>query len=289
MIRQGLHLLIGVFSFAIFAFNTIFWGALIYLLIPLKLLAPNKKWRSAVTDQMVKLAENWISINSAGLSLVHPIEWDIQGLESLRRDRSYFVSSNHQSWVDIVVLQKVFNRRIPFLRFFLKHQLIYVPILGGAWWALDFPFMKRHSKDFLAKNPQRRGEDLATVRRTCERFIGHPISILNFLEGTRFTVEKREAQKSPYKHLLNPKVGGVAFVLDAMGNQFEAFLDVTISYPEEQPHFWRLLSGQMRRVMVHVRHLPIPNSLSRGEMHNWLRDLWSIKDSSLSIIEGPQD
>ncbi len=279
------HLLLGVFSFLLFVLNTVFWGLLIYLLIPFKLLSPTKKNRGQVTDLMVKLGQNWISVNSAGLALVHSIKWEVEGLEGLRRDRSYFVSSNHKSWVDIVVLQRVFNRRIPFLRFFLKHQLIYIPVLGGAWWALDFPFMKRHSREFLLKHPDRRAEDLVTIRRTCERFIGRPIAILNFLEGTRFTVKKREAQKAPYKHLLNPKVGGVAFVLEAMGEQFESFLDITISYPDDEPHFWHLLSGEIRRVVVRVRQLPIPEFQNRGELHNWLKEIWTAKDGILASDE----
>jgi 1-acyl-sn-glycerol-3-phosphate acyltransferase len=41
------------------------------------------------------------------------------------------------------VLQRIFHGRIPFLKFFLKQELIWVPVIGLAWWALDFPFMKR--------------------------------------------------------------------------------------------------------------------------------------------------
>ncbi len=67
----------------------------------------------------------------------------MQGVDSLHQRGWYLVSSNHQSWVDILVLQRIFHGRIPFLKFFLKQELIWVPVIGLAWWALDFPFMKR--------------------------------------------------------------------------------------------------------------------------------------------------
>jgi 1-acyl-sn-glycerol-3-phosphate acyltransferase len=123
----------------------------------------------------------------------------------------YLVLSNHQSWVDILILQKVFNRRIPFMRFFLKQQLIWVPMLGLAWWALDFPFMQRHTKSQLQKRPELAGQDIAATRKACEKFLGKPVSIMIFPEGTRFTPAKHAQQQSPFQHLLKPKSGGMAY------------------------------------------------------------------------------
>ena len=106
--------------------------------------------------------------------------WDVQGLEGLEPGGWYLVSSNHQSWVDILVLQKIFNRRIPLLKFFLKRELIWVPVIGLAWWALDFPFMRRRGG--LAG-----AEDLERARQACRKFSVVPTSVINFLEGTRYT------------------------------------------------------------------------------------------------------
>lgn len=284
----------GVFSFGIFVTNTLFWGALIYLLIPLKLLAPGIRAKSHVTRWMIKLGEAWISVNGFCLDLFHRIDWDVAGIEGLSTAKSYFVVSNHTSWVDIVVLQKIFNRRIPFLRFFLKRQLLYVPVLGGAWWALDFPFMKRHSREFLEKHPEKRGEDSATVRVACERFRGTPISVLNFLEGTRFTPEKRDRQKSAYENLLMPKAGGAAFVLEAMGDQFAQVIDVTIFYPGGPYDFWDLLAGNIKKIVVRVSTLPVPaelvggsylnDSQSRENAQKWVANIWSEKNSWLVAL-----
>ncbi len=210
----------GIFRFLIF-------GTQHYVLVRfcstswrlLRLPMPVKSLRDFFSRVMVGIAENFISCNNWFLDTFYRIHWDVRGLEGLRMDRNYLVSANHQSWVDIVVLQKVLNRRIPFGRFFIKQELIYVPLLGLAWQALDVPRLKRYSKEsFPDKHPEKkRGEDLATTRRMCETLRGKPIAILNFLEGTRFTAAKHAKQNSPYKNLLKPKTGWLAFVIEAMG------------------------------------------------------------------------
>src|SRR6185436_13395597 len=104
-------------------------------------------------------------------------------------------------------------------------------LLGLAWWALDFPFMKRYTKQQLAKRPELAGRDIEATRRACAKFMHIPVSIMNFVEGTRFTRAKHDSQESPFQFLLKPKAGGVAFVLDAMGRALQSILDVTIVYP----------------------------------------------------------
>jgi 1-acyl-sn-glycerol-3-phosphate acyltransferase len=226
--------------------------------------------------------------------LMQNVRWQVEGVDSLRYKGWYLVESNHQGWVDIFVLQKVLNGRIPFLKFFLKQELIYVPVIGIAWWALDFPFMKRRSEAWLKKHPERRGEDIKTTRRACEKFSLVPTSVMNFLEGTRFTQHKHDAQRSPYKHLLRPKAGGIALALNAMGEKFEALLDVTIFYPDGTPSLWDLMTGRIKRVIVQVRELPIPSELVAGDYANdqefrtkaqaWVHALWLEKDARLSSL-----
>jgi 1-acyl-sn-glycerol-3-phosphate acyltransferase len=204
------------------------------------------------------------------------------------------VNCNHQSWVDILVLQHLLNRRIPLLKFFLKQQLIWVPVMGLAWWALDFPFMRRHSEEFLKKHPEMRGRDQETTRKACEKFSLVPTSVMNFLEGTRFTAAKHARQQSPYRHLLKPKAGGLALALNAMGDKFQAILDVTIVYPDGVPTFWHFLQGRMRRVVVRARVLPIPLALvhsdytasaeSRAAFQAWVQQLWRDKDAQIDAL-----
>ncbi len=253
-----------------------------------KVIVPVRAVRLACSRALVAIAESWIGVNNLLFELFTRIRWQVEGLDGLRRDGNYLVLCNHQSWVDIPVLQKVFNRRIPFLRFFLKQQLIWVPLLGPAWWALDFPFMKRYSRETLLRHPELQGKDREATRRACAKFRHMPVSVMNFVEGTRFTPAKHDAQSSPYRHLLRPKAGGLAFVLDAMGDALHAILDVTIVYPEGRGTMMDLIAGRVHDIRVHVRELPIDPSLVgnydedaafRGRVKLWVNTLWSEKDA----------
>ena len=161
------------------------------------------------------------------------------GPDQVDMHHSCTVTSNHQSWADILVLQYQLNRRMPFLKFFLKQELIWVPVIGLCWWALEFPFMKRFSKEYgQAPGKARRGP--ATTRRACRRYRTNPVSVFNFLEGTRFTEDKHAEQARPID-ICSPRAGGIAFVIDAMGEQLSALINITIHYPDGRPSFWDLL------------------------------------------------
>lgn len=255
----------------------------------LKLLLPLAAVRRFSDRLLNKLAETWIRLNGAWIGLMQRVRWDVQGLSGLKRRGWYLVSSNHQSWVDILVLQKVFTGRVPLLKFFLKRELLYVPIMGLAWWALDFPFMRRGGGRRSVR------QDMAETRKSCERFKMIPTSVINFMEGTRFTVAKHRSQQSPYRNLLKPKLGGMTMALATMGDKFDAMLDVTIVYPRGVPNFWDLLSGKVRDVIVRVREVPIPSELrvgdelldprSRATLQAWVNDLWDEKDRCIDELK----
>ena len=98
------------------------------------------------------------------------------------------------------------------------------------------------------------------------QFQGIPVTVVNFLEGTRFTAAKQQAQASPYRHLLKPKAGGVAFVMAALGDNLDALLDVTIVYPQgKPPGFWALLCGEVKTVVVDVQTRPLDPALWRSD------------------------
>jgi 1-acyl-sn-glycerol-3-phosphate acyltransferase len=139
------------------------------------------------------MAETWSEIDKAIFALCIPTQWDMRGVDTLRQDTSYLCISNHQTWVDIPALIESLNRRTPFFKFFLKKELIWVPLLGLAWWGLDYPFMKRYSKAFLDKHPELKGKDLEITKAACELFKRQPVTVVNYLEGTRFTEAKRPA------------------------------------------------------------------------------------------------
>jgi len=284
----------GVITISLMTLNVIAWCTVLLTVALLKLLVPVPAWRRITSRAMTALAEGWIGTNNAIFRTMGSLPLDVRGLEGLSTRDWYLVVSNHQTWVDILVLQAVFNRRIPFLKFFLKQQLIWVPFLGLAWWALDFPFMRRHSPAYLAKHPEKRGEDLKITRKACEKFRLIPTSVMNFVEGTRYTERKHAAFKSPYRHLLPPRRGGTSFVLSAMGGMLHAMLDVTIAYRGAAPSLWDLCCGRMGTVIVDIRKRPIDEWMATGNFErdlafrnrfkDWLAGLWSEKDRLLDQL-----
>ncbi|MEO8654941.1 MAG: acetyltransferase, partial [Ramlibacter sp.] len=175
----------GVIALALLALNTLFWCLLLFAFSLVKLVLPFATVRKRIDPVLNGIATLWIACNSGWMRLTQRTVWDVQGVDALRYEGWYLVNCNHQSWADIFVLQHLLNRRVPMLKFFLKQQLIYVPVIGLAWWALDFPFMKRHGKAELRKHPELRTQDAEATRRACQKFALVPTSVMNFAEGTR--------------------------------------------------------------------------------------------------------
>jgi len=279
---------LGLIAATLMLLNILFWVPILLAFSVIKLLLPFKRVRLWIDPLLLRIAEAWIAGNSGWMRLTQKLDWDVSGLEQLSPRHWYLVVCNHQSWVDILVLQHVLNRRIPLLKFFLKKELIWVPIMGLAWWALEFPFMRRRSEAYLQQHPEERGKDAAATRAACEKYALIPTSVMNFLEGTRFTRTKHARQQSPYQHLLKPKAGGVTLALDAMGERFTAVLDITIVYPQGIPTFMQFLQGRVRKVVVRVRALPVPQASAgagqtqeqalRDTCQQWVNQLWADKD-----------
>ena len=281
---------------SLLALNTLFWCSFLFLFALVKLAVPVTRVRTSIDRVLNGIATRWVAGNSAWMRLTQRTRWDVAGLGDLPYRGWYMVNCNHQSWVDILVLQHLLNRRIPMLKFFLKRQLIYVPVIGLAWWALDFPFMRRHTDSQLKRHPEKRFDDIEATRRACEKFALVPTSVMNFAEGTRFTQSKHRAQHSPYRHLLRPKAGALALALGALGGRFDSLLDFTIVYPEGAPTFWQFLCGNVRHVVVRARQVPIPAELRGGDyardpkyrkaFQHWLQALWQEKDATIAGLLG---
>jgi 1-acyl-sn-glycerol-3-phosphate acyltransferase len=285
----------GVLTFAGLTINTVIWFVPLFLLALLKLALPIAAVRRVLTRWLMSLAENWISGNELILMGSGSRAWRAEGIEELDRQSWYLVLPNHQTWVDIVVLQIAFNRRIPLLKFFIKQQLVWFPLLGIGFWALDMPFMKRYSPSYLARHPEKKGRDLEATREACKKFQDTPTSVINFVEGTRFSEEKRVARNSPYERLLPPRAGGVAVAISSMGELFDAIVDVTLVYPDGVPKFWDMICGQRVTVTVDVKTRAIDPELLAGDyqndreyrrvMHGWLAAIWEDKDARIAEIK----
>lgn len=288
------RLLTGILTTTLLLLNTVVLICPLLVFALLKLVLPGRG-RDYASWAVMWVAETWSEIDKAIFALCIPTQWDIRGVENLRRDTSYLAVSNHQTWVDIPALIESLNRRTPFFKFFLKKELIWVPLLGLAWWGLDYPFMKRYSKAFLEKHPELKGKDLEITKAACELFKRQPVTVVNYLEGTRFTEAKRQEQQSPYRYLLKPKAGGVAFVLAALGEQLDALLDVTIVYPgNKAPGFWALLNGSISRVIIDIQVRELDPALWAGDYENdpefrqmvqaWVNQLWVAKDQRIEQL-----
>ncbi|MFO7528169.1 MAG: acyltransferase [Marinobacter sp.] len=275
--------------------NTLILFPFLLLFALIKLIIPVTPVRKACTVVLNNIAWVWIGFNNLLMDILHKVEWDVRGVENLSREHWYFVTCNHQSWADIPAIQYVLNSRIPLLKFFLKKQLIWVPLLGIAWWALDFPFMHRHTKEQIAKRPELKGKDIAATQAACEKFRYTPVTIFNFMEGTRFTLEKHKCQNSPYKHLLKPRAGGTAFVFGAMGEMIHTMLDVTIVYPDGRKGFWDYLCGRIRRIVIDVRVREVPEAFlgmdyendqeTRVAFQRWVGEIWGEKDRRIEELK----
>ncbi len=295
--RSGMSWLRILFGALLMAMNILLHVPPLLLVALFKALLPLRPIRRVCDWLLMAIAASWISVNTTLMRWFTSTRLVVDVEATLQPQGHYLVLANHQTWVDIPVLQAVLNRRVPFLRFFLKSQLFWVPLLGLAWWALDFPFMKRYSRQQLEKRPELAGRDVEATRRACAKFMHIPVALMNFVEGTRFTPEKHENQASPFKHLLKPKAGGIAFVLDAMGRALHSILDVTIVYPGGTPTMLDLFANRVREVRVHIRELPISQELLGGDYQNdpafrermqgWLNEVWEEKDRRISVFTSP--
>lgn len=288
MSLRPLAALRGVRTALVLGLNTLLVALAMVPPALLKLLVPLPGVRRGCTRALAALASGWVALNNRWVVGRAGATWDVQGLDGLRPRGWYLVCSNHRSWVDILVLQRVFHGRIPFLKFFLKRELIWVPVIGLAWWALDFPFMKR------GRGQGAQSADLRATRQACEKFRQLPTTVINFVEGTRFTPAKRSAQASPYRHLLKPRTGGLGVALATMGEQFDGLLDVTLVYPGGTPSFWQLLCGRAGPVIVRVLERPIPPALVGGDVSGdkrvrvqiarWMEAQWQAKDALIEEL-----
>lgn len=289
----------GAAALLVIGLNTIIVSTLVCIGGLFRFVAPTSKARGKVRHWVASLVEIWVSINNGVLALFRQTRWDIEIPQNLDYQGCYLVSCNHQSWVDILVLQRCFNRRLPLLRFFLKKELFWVPFLGLAWWSLDFPFLQRYSKAQIASNPGLKGKDLENARKACEKFREIPVAMMSFPEGTRFSEQKRLESNSPYQRLLKPRIGGIGQVLYALGDQLDGLIDVTIVYPASQadappPTFWQLVSGQIPQIVVRAQHRKIPEELLgrefgrdrsfRSDLQNWIDQQWLEKDAVIQSL-----
>jgi 1-acyl-sn-glycerol-3-phosphate acyltransferase len=290
----------GAVTLFLLTLNGAFWGGCIALAGIIKfavhVTAPRSRLRTRVILILASMATRWVAGNNLIFDLMLPTRWEIVGIgDDVKPDGHYLIISNHVSWVDIFALFRAFHGRSAFIRFFLKRQLFWAPVIGQACWALEFPFMRRYTPEYLEKHPEKRGTDLATTRKACQRYRNFPVAVLNFLEGTRFTTRKHDEQTPPYRFLLRPRIGGISFVLASLGDQLDAIYDVTLAYPpDNRVTLWQFVSGAVPKITIHARRVEPPRQFfdaavtrpgpEREALKLWINDLWMEKDALLGRL-----
>lgn len=284
----------GLVSMLLLALSTLFWAVPLYSLTLIKLVTPTRRLRLRILGGLNRIALAWIGTNLWWMKRWLKPRLEIHMPDGLSPQQWWLVISNHRSWTDIFILQMALHRRIPMPRFFLKRELIWIPVIGLAWWALEFPFMRRYKRDQLARNPALAQRDREETQRLCERAQQMPMAIYNFVEGTRFTPAKQRMQDSPYRHLLKPRAGGIAQVVSLLGQRLSGILDVTLGYARERPSFWDFLCGREAAVSLHARCLELPSWMHGGDYYQdpqykerfqtWLNALWQDKDHFLESL-----
>ncbi|EAR08193.1 Phospholipid/glycerol acyltransferase [Reinekea sp. MED297] len=295
VVKSLLQSILGAISMVMLVVHTLFISLFVFSSIIWKVMLPQRLRHKWADPYVIGVANVWLAGILWWLTNVLRIRFDVDNNVKLSMEEWYMVVSNHQSWVDIFALFYVTKGKIPLLKFFIKKELMKVPVVGQAWWAMDYPFMSRHSRAYLAKHPEKADDDLKATKKACEKFSYVPTSIVNFLEGTRFTEVKQQKQKAPYAHLLRPKAGGIAFAIQALGERFSSMIDTTIVYQDRAPTFWDLACGRVGTVTLRLRHIEIPQQFIRMDYQNnrqdkkdfqqWLHELWLEKDALITQMK----
>lgn len=269
--------------------------ALIRLILPFKVVLDT-------VDALNQLAfRGFCAHNNLLMRITTKVKWDIQGVENVKVNGSCIIISNHLSWTDIVMICHIYRGRIPITKFFLKQSLIFIPIIGQACYAIGMPFLRRYTRAQILKNPKLKTKDLDSTRKACQSLLVYPSSLVNFVEGTRFTKAKARSCKSPYQNLMPPKAASLAVALGMIGKNIDCLLNTTILYPDHKGQgsiFYALLCGRLDRVIARVEVIDkefieqklvgdyINDKQFKRSFTNELRSLWQKKDEQIANLLG---
>jgi 1-acyl-sn-glycerol-3-phosphate acyltransferase len=254
--------------------NLTFWCIPLLMLTLVGITAPGL--RSRLRGPLEAIYRTAVGVNDWWFRHVLGYRWQVPPV-GLARDRTYLVIANHQSWADSFLIQTAIAHHGPILKVLVKEELMRIPVLGLIFWAYDFPRLKRRARR-AEDEPTRRIEDAERIRTACERLKAAPGAMLVYPEGTRFTEEKHRSGPKTYRHLLPPRPGGFGTVLDALADQAEAVVDLSIFYPESAS-FWRFLSGGVSEPQLAIALIPIREI---ADPSDWLRTRWQSKDDWLA-------
>ena len=285
--------LVGLITFLLILVELIIgFGTLAMINIP-RAVIPLKSFKLFLAKISNKIGELTVYGLKLIMLLMHGNNIQVINMEKYDMNKWYMAMSNHQSWADIFVLLTVANKKIPLLKFFMKKELWWIPFVFLANKTLNMPFVNRHSKSAIEKNPSLRTKDYENTLKSCKRFLRAPSTIFSYAEGTRFTSEKHKAQNSKYRNLLQPKIGGMATALSAMP-EIDTLINFSVVYKSKKRGAWSFLNGEMKDVKVFIKSYKIPENLKnrnygsdhlyREEFKEWIDEIWDEKDRKIDEL-----
>jgi len=286
--REAISYIKGVLCFSYIVANIFFWLVPLVFLTFLKLLIPAEKFQKLLSAPMAFIYRMTVWCDDLLLFHLMGIKMEVEGAPATYPEKFYLITANHQSWSDIFILQHVLNWRAPVPKFLVKKELMYLPVVNIICLAYDYPLLQRGSMKGAVSPKGRFARDTQSLEKAFSRFIRYPASVINLVEGTRFTKEKARVQNSPYQHLLNPRAGGLAIIFSIPGVNVRTLLDATIVYDCERPTFWNFLCGKCGRVVVKVKEYGL-ETLSEGRdfdsVAKWINSIWVKKDLEIGRIQ----
>ncbi|MGB5326461.1 MAG: 1-acyl-sn-glycerol-3-phosphate acyltransferase [Pseudomonadales bacterium] len=183
------------------------------------------------------------------------------------------VICNHQSWFDIPIIQDVITGTGPMVKFLIKRELVWVPIIGWICQVMGFPKLGR------SKRSDTRKDDIAAVQTISMGHEDEAGALLIFPEGTRFSEEKKTRQQSPYQHLLKPRSGGLKIIKHHV-SQATTLVDQTIDYHKTGVRIWECLHGDPGLITVTIAHYELAEI---NDLDAWLNNRWAEKDRGFTV------
>lgn len=284
---------VGILTF--FAILTILSIALIPLvIINIPRIIPNKKLKQKLGSISNKMGTATVGAIAISLSLLHQLEWEFEIPENLSINDWYIAMSNHQSWADIFILLIAGHKKIPLLKFFMKKELQWIPIIYLVHKTIDMPFLHRHSPEQIKANPELKKLDFENAKTAAKRFSRNPSTAFSFAEGTRFSQFKHLEQQSPYPNLLKPKVGALSIALSGMP-EVKTLIDFTIVYSSNKRTAWQFLCGDLNKAKIIAKTYKIPKNLQsytyenkseyRKQFQLFIDEIWQKKQSMISELK----
>jgi 1-acyl-sn-glycerol-3-phosphate acyltransferase len=261
--------LLSLLTALVVVVNLGFWVIFLVLFALLRLVMAAPGMRRSISAATEWIYRQAAAVHNFWMFRVVGIQLGIEG--SLPDHPAPIIISNHQTWMDIPVLHGTITARGPILKFLIKRELLWVPIIGWICYALNFPRLNRGNGEGA------REKDYAAIQSFSQTLNTERGALMIYAEGTRFTPQKHRNQNSPYRHLLLPRPGGLKIALESVPPETPV-VDVTIVYRGDTS-FWHCLGGSTRSIKVVIRTY---QATDIRDVRSWLTARWQEKDQFFS-------